>query len=221
MSDVLSYIEDYFTGRLSPQEKQEFENKCTSDPAFAGEVAFYISVRDKMNQELQDQKKKEFDELYSQLNRQQKPIIRKLYPYIAAAAACLILFIGWRLFFQPPSMQDLADSYIHANLKTLGVNMGGQQDSLRAGVTAYNSGNYEVAEREFKSVATNDPNNPEAVQYLGQVYLVTGRYNEAIAEFDKLSKNATLYANPGLFYHTSISQWRCQFPYQDQKRGHV
>ena len=200
MSDVLTYIEDYFTGRLSPQQKQEFEDKCTSDPAFAGEVAFYISVRDKLNQELQDQKKKEFDELYTQLSRQQKPIIRKLYPYIAAAAACLILFIGWRFFFESPPMQELADNYIQGNLKTLGVTMGGQQDKLREGVTAYNNGNYEVAEREFKSVITTDPNNSEAVQYLGQVYLVTGRYNEAIAEFDKLSGNTTLYANPGLFY---------------------
>ena len=200
MSDVLSYIEDYFTGRLSQQEKLEFEDKCASDPAFAAEVAFYISVRDKMKQELQDQKKKGFDELYVQLSKQPKPLIRKIYPYIAAAAACLILFVGWRIFFGSPSMQNIADNYIRENLSTLSVTMGGQQDQLRLGIAAFNNGNYSEAEQLFTSAATANPSNPEPVQYLGQVYLVTERYNEAIAEFDKLSKNAALFANPGLFY---------------------
>ena len=200
MSDELTNIEDYFNGNLSPQARQEFEDKCASDPAFANEVAFYISLRDKMKQELYEEKKKAFDGLYAQLSQQRKPVIRRIYPYVAAAAACLILFIGWRLFFAAPSMQTLADNYIEENLRTLGISMGGQQDFLRAGVDAYNKGNYTEAEREFKLILNVDPGNPEAAQYLGQVFLVTERYDEAIAEFDKLSKNTKLYANPGLFY---------------------
>lgn len=210
MSDALSYIEDYFTGKLSAAEKQIFEDKCTSDPAFAGEVAFYISARDKLNQELYAQKKNEFDNLYTQLAAQPRPVIKRIYPYIAAAAACLILFIGWRFFFAQPSMQSIAGNYIQDNLKTLGVAMGGQQDGLRQGVAAYNNGNYTEAERIFKSISIAEPGNPEPVQYLGQVYLLTERYNEAVAQFDRLSKDTALYSNPGLFYKAIALMKRAQ-----------
>lgn len=210
MSDALSYIEDYFTGRLSAEEKQAFEDKCASDPAFAGEVAFYISARDRLGQQLYNQKKNEFDALYKELAVQPKPLIRRLYPYIAAAAACLILFIGWRVFFAEPSMQNIAGNYIQQNLTTLGVEMGGPQQTLRQGIAAYNSGNYPEAERIFKSVSLAEPGNPEPIQYLGQVYLLTDRYNEAVMQFDELSKNPALYSNPGPFYKAIALMKRAQ-----------
>lgn len=217
MSDVLSYIEDYFTGRLSPQEKQAFEERCESDPAFAGEVAFYISARDRLSQELQHEKKKEFDKLYTELAAQPKPLIRRIYPYIAAAAACLILFIGWRLFFTPPAMQNLAGNYIENNLKTLGVSMSAQQDSLAKGVAAYNSGNYSQAESIFRSLSLADPAAAEPMEYLGHVYLVTGRYTEAITQFDALSRSA-LHANPGNFYKAIALMRRAQQGDREQAR---
>ena len=218
MSDVLSYIEDYFTGRLSATEKQAFEDKCAADPAFAGEVAFYISTRDRLKQELHQQKKNEFDKLYTQLAAQPKPLIRRIYPYIAAAAACLILFIGWRLFFAQPSMQNIAGNYVESNLKTLGVAMGGQQDNLRQGVAAYNNGDYDQAERVFKSVSLADPGNPDPIQYLGQTYLLMERYDEAIVQFDKLSQNTALYSNPGPFYKAIALMKRAQKGDREQAR---
>lgn len=218
MSEVLGHIEDYFTGRLSAAEKQAFEDKCESDPAFANEVAFYISARDRLNQELHNEKKKEFDELYIKLEAQPKPILRRIYPYVAAAAACLILFIGWRLFFTPPSMQNLAGNYIENNLKSLGTSMGGQQDTLQQGIAAYNNGNYSEAERIFTFLSVADPANPEPVQYLGQVYLLTDRYNEAIVQFDKLSKITGMYSNPGAFYKAIALMKRAQKGDREQAR---
>lgn len=218
MSDALSYIEDYFTGKLSTAEKQAFEDRCASDPAFADEVAFYISARDRLARELHNQKMTEFGKLYKELAAQPKPLMRRIYPYIAAAAACLILFFGWRLFFSAPPMQNLADNYIRNNLSTLGVAMGGQQESLRQGVAAYNNGNYAEAERIFKSVSGAEPGNPEPVQYLGQVYLLTGKYNEAIVQFDELSKNTALYSNPGPFYKAIAFMKRAQKGDREQAR---
>lgn len=63
MSDLLEYIERYFNGEFSPEEKTTFEGRCLSDPAFARMVAFYISLQEELQQQWIEQKKQEFSRL--------------------------------------------------------------------------------------------------------------------------------------------------------------
>ena len=42
--DNTDYIESYFTNGLVPDQAREFEKRIVSDPGFAEEVAFYLSV---------------------------------------------------------------------------------------------------------------------------------------------------------------------------------
>lgn len=202
MSETVQYIDQYFNGELSAPEKAAFEEKCESDPRFAEDVAFYIQVRSGLKHELHEEKKKLFHEEYVRLSAQQiaktQSPVRKLFPYFAAAAAaCIILFIGWQFFFKTASSEAIADQYINENLQELSIQMGNTRDSLEKGVAAYNDKNYKLAESIFTVLASN---NAEARKYLGMTYLVTGDYNKAINQFETLAKNTELYANPGLFY---------------------
>jgi tetratricopeptide (TPR) repeat protein len=203
MNNALEYIEDYFTGRLSATEKEAFEDRCISDPAFAEEVAFYVSLRDGLKQELRQHKKTEFTELHDQTAAAEPApsIVVRLRPFIAAAAVCLLLFVVWNTFFKPPSPQALADRYIEKNFTTLGITMGSNSaDRLQAGIVAYNARNFREAEKNFQSLQQGTPQHTEAVQYLGILYLATGSYDKALAQFDTLSHMEQLYANPGPFY---------------------
>ena len=69
MQDTLEYIEDYFCNKLSSEEKSNFEQRCVSDTKFCAEVAFYVSTRDALKNEVVAQKRKEFDELYQDLSK--------------------------------------------------------------------------------------------------------------------------------------------------------
>lgn len=206
MSETLSYIDNYFNGSLSAEEKSSFENRCASDPAFAKEVAFYIAARDELKAVVADQKKQEFDTLYRNLsasgNVSNGGSVRRMMPWAVSAGACLLLFLGWQLFFTSPSPQKMANRYIDDNLQTLGVTMGsGSRDSLQAGIAAYNNKEYPKAEMTFTNlIQKNDSVASEAVRCLGIVYLVTERYDEAIQQFDLLAADDRLYANPALFY---------------------
>jgi tetratricopeptide (TPR) repeat protein len=203
MSETLEYIDNYFNGGLTAEEKKIFEDRCEADPAFAEDIAFYIQARAGLKQELHEQKRRQFEDQFKLLSASgrsgSRGIVRKLFPYAAAvAAACVIIFFGWQ-FFKPASSQELADNYINENMKVLSVSMGSSKDSLAIGIAAYNNKNYKEAESIFSSLASQY-DNAEAIKNLGILYLVTGDYDRAIAQFDKLSKDQQLFANPGVFY---------------------
>jgi tetratricopeptide (TPR) repeat protein len=207
MSETLEYIDTYFNGGMSLPEKEAFEGKCESDPAFAEEVAFYISARADVKNTLRKQKKQEFHDLYVELSSKnkvsKKASVLKLVPYIAAVAACILLFWGYQLFFKEGSSQaskNLADTYIKENMQQLSVTMGGDKDSLQLGIDAFNNKNYNEAESIFIALSSNTNVSAEAVKNLGTVYLVSGKYEAAITQFKKLANQANLFVNPGLFY---------------------
>lgn len=103
-------------------------------------------------------------------------------------------------FFNSPSPQQLASNYVEQNLHTLSITMNGRQDSLQLGIAAFNRKDYAVAEKIFRSLANQNTLAPEAIKNLGILYLVTGKYDKALLEFDSLSAYKNLYANPGPFY---------------------
>lgn len=199
MDNSFNYIDDYFNTLLSDEEKKVFEQRCLSDNAFAEEVAAYISLRDGLKDQLNRQKKEEFNEMYHQLSADQKKVRRiNLKPLAYLAAASVLLFIGWFLFFREPGPKNLADQYAVANLSTLGLNMG-SSDDLQAGISAYNAKQYAQAEHLFQSASQRQKTDFKAIEYLGLTHLAMKQYTQALKDFDHLSA-IPLYSNPGLFY---------------------
>ena len=204
MNETLNYIDNYFNGHLTTVEKGEFESKCEADPAFAEEVAMFISLRDGLKRQLYEQKKKEFDDIYREslnTDRGSIGIFRQFIPYLAAA--CLVLVVALVFLLKQDLPESLASNYIDKNLKTLSATMG-NADSLQVGIAAYNAKNYNEAERIFKFLLTNESVSDKALAYLGVVYMVTERYTELLIQFDNLSKRTNLFANPGLFYKALV-----------------
>ncbi len=199
MNNSFDYIDDYFGNLLKGEEKKAFEQRCVSDEAFAEEVAAYISLRDGLKEQLSRQKKAEFTELYHELSQEQNKIRRiNLRPIAYLAAASVLLFIGWFIFFREPNPKNLAREYAAANFSTLGLNMG-SSDNLQKGITAYNAKQFDEASRLFQSALEQDNNNAKAAEYLGLSHLANKQYNEALKDFDHLAA-MPLYTNPGLFY---------------------
>lgn len=195
MSEISDYIDDYFTGALSAEEKQVFADRCVSDNDFAQEVAFYLSARATLKAQLQDQKQQALA-----ATTVPKAKVRRITLYLAAAVLTGILALaGWWIFFSTPSVQQLSSRYIKEHLQQLGTTMHSGSDSLQSGIAAYNNKDYQQAEAIFTALSKQEPGTPDAVKYLGLVYLVTGKYDAAIVQFNRLIQHP-LYANPGPFY---------------------
>ncbi|WP_160714885.1 hypothetical protein [Chitinophaga solisilvae] len=197
MSELLHYIDDYFTGTLSAAEKQAFEMRCTTDQAFAQEVAFYLSARSAIREELHAEKRQSFTAVAVAPPPTTK--VRRLWSYLAAAVIAGMLLAGWWIFSGEPSVKQLSARYIKDHLQQLSATMDSGQDSLQSGIAAFNRKDYQLAAKIFGTLSTQQQQAPDAIKYLGLVYLNTGAYDQAIVQFDRLIQ-LPLYANPGPFY---------------------
>jgi tetratricopeptide (TPR) repeat protein len=203
--DNLELIDAYFQNSLTSAERTEFEKKCEEEKSFAAEVAFYVSARKLLKEELVRTKQQSWE--------QQEPHARTIFeetdpisierrkPKFAwlkyVAAACIILAIATYIFERPASPQKLADHYMVDNYTTLPQNMG-IEDKLSSAKEAYNTKDYQTSLAIFQAVVSEQPDNAEAIEYVGIVSLRMNNYDKAIEAFDKLSK-MNLRVNSGLF----------------------
>ena len=201
----LELIEAYFNEELSAEKKSEFERRITEDPAFAEETAFYLSSKDAAAAELAESRSR-FKTIYQQYKqgnagevREMTPL-RKLWPWMAAAAVLAGIILGWYIFFRPVSPEQLADKYIIEHFQNLPVTMGSREDSMQTALRLYNEGKSEEALKYFESMAVRDTSFSDAKKYAGIVCLRLGQYDNAIKYFTQL-ENYNLFANPGKFYH--------------------
>ena len=200
MTDNFEYIDDYLSGGLSAEEMRLFDQRVSDDPAFAGDLAFYVSAMDVMKTQSDDERKERFRKLYEQGKAapQAKPV-RVLMPYLAAAAVISLISIIIFLFYPVSSPSKLADKYISENLAVLSVSMGDTQDSVQTALKLYNEGNLDDAHTFFEQLNQSHPSDHKIKEYAGIVSLRLGDYDKALMHFRELG-TLNLYANPGKFY---------------------
>jgi tetratricopeptide (TPR) repeat protein len=204
MTEDLEYIERYFLGDLNAGEKEIFEKRCEGDREFAREVSLYITMRAGLKQTLIDEKKEQFSKLYQNRESKQVTILRPwssgVIRYAVATAAGLLIFLSWILFLKSDSPKQLAEGYLKENLGNISATMSDGSDSLQLGIAAYNGKHYNKAEDIFRELSKDKKAAVEATKNLGLTFLVRQQYDDALKQFDALSDNDSLYANPGPFY---------------------
>ena len=204
MTEDIEYIERYFLGNLSAEEKEIFEKRCEGEPDFAREVSLYVTMRAGLKQALIDEKKEEFSKLYQTRDSKPMPVLMPWRSGVmwsaVAAAASLLIFLSWMLFLKSDSPKELANGYVKENFGSLSATMSEGSDNLQQGIAAYNAKDYSRAESIFLELSKNKKYAMEATKDLGLTFLARQQYDDALEQFNTLSDNDSLYANPGPFY---------------------
>jgi tetratricopeptide (TPR) repeat protein len=206
--DNADYIESYFTSSLTTDRAREFEKRIESDPAFAEEVAFYLSALKVSRETTQSEKKLHFKEIYQKnygsgttpVRKVTGTPVRKLVYYIAAAAVVTGIVFGIRTLIQPVSPTQLASQYVNEHLHTLGVTMSSHSDSLQNGIRLYNEGKPAEALVQFEKIIQGDTSNFTAKKYAGIAALRLKDFDRALVWFNELETYTGLYANPALLF---------------------
>ena len=200
MSDNYDYIDDYFRGGLSQDELRLFDQRISDDPAFAGDLAFYVSAINMLQSQSDVERKQRFRDIYEQSKKKpQATRISLLVPYLAAAAVIGLISIIIFIFYPVSNPAQLADKYISQNLAALSVTMGGAQDSVQTALRLYNEGKLNDARVLFEKLNESHPSDNKTKEYAGIVSLRLGDYDQALKHFRALDA-LNLYANPGKFY---------------------
>lgn len=196
----LEYIEDFFNGEPSAEEKFAFENRILSDAQFAEDVSFYISAKAVLKEKADEEKREEFRKLYENqrvISIKRRPVA--VWKYLAVAAIVLVVsFTVWFSIFRT-TPHHLAENYIDKNFQTLGVTMGNRNEKQDA-IQLYNTGDLNGAFRSFAQLHEKDPDDPEVLKYAGISALRSHNYDKAIEYFSTLESIEGLYSNPGKFY---------------------
>ena len=203
MNETMDYIDRYFQKSLSKIEAAQFEERCQTDEDFADSVAFYIMSREAVRQKLVEEKSAVWAATENVTEAKVVPISpvrRKSFTqWISyAAAACVLLIVGLFYLYPKASPQSLAHNYVQENLLHLSHTMDGSTDSMQKGIDAYNNTNYTEALTLFAALYKSHPDNNEALENAGLVYLKQKDYDRALAQFTELS-NKKLVSNRGLF----------------------
>lgn len=194
----LETIDNYFTGQLTPPEKNQFEQQIVADPQLAEAVAFYVQAHQTARQQAHAERKAGWATL-----RKRQGVVRQpsWAPMSYAAAASVLLLLGFFVFWpNAASPSEMADRYINENLTTLSVTMSSQPDTLQLARQAYNAGQLSQAETLITGLQKREPDNTDGLKLAGLVSLRQGDYDKAIDRFHRLSQQTGLMANPGLFY---------------------
>ena len=201
MKDNLDHIDDYLSGDLSAEDLRLFDQRVIDDPVFAGDLAFYIGSVNVIKNQVNEERKKRFRELYEQnKSKPQVKPVRTLVPYLAAAAVIGLISIIIFMFYPVSSPVQLADRYINKNLAVLGVSMGGTQDSIQSALRLYNEGKLNETLVRFEQLKESHPSDHKLKEYAGIVSLRLGDYDKALKYFRELEAVNNLFANPGKFY---------------------
>jgi hypothetical protein len=190
----LEYIDDYFKGAMPPEETRTFEQKIESDPAFAEEVAFYLSATGVLKQHADAARKERFR------NLQPVALVRPMRRwYIASAAAVVVVAVSvFLLFNRQPGMQQLATSYVEDELSVVGVTMG-RSDSLQSARQHYNEKKFALSLAVSEALVLADPQSEDALKNAGLSALQLQQYDKALQYFSRLEQQP-LRVNPGKFY---------------------
>ena len=207
MEDYSEYIDDYFNKKLTTEEIKQFEDKITTDQDFAEQVAFYISAKQMLKDEVIKEKKEWFRQLAGAnkavVYKYRKAPVKKMWIYrlAAAAAVLIIVLIGWSLFFNKAvDTQKLADTYIHERLMNQSVTMGISENNIQQALQLYNEGQLDTSLKMFESIVQKDSSNFDAKKFAGIVYLRLGDYDKALLYFQQL-ENYSLNTNPAALYY--------------------
>jgi tetratricopeptide (TPR) repeat protein len=196
--DNMNYIENYFTGEPDAGLKKEFEERIISDPEFADEVAFYLSVKQVSGEVSRSEKKEQFKEIYLNKKVARPTPVRKLVYYFAAAAVAAGIIFGTYIITNTAAPTEMANQYIQSNLQNLGVKMGGTADSIQNGLRLYNDGKMTEALATFEKIARLDTSSFNAKKYAGIAALRLKEYQKALSYFEQLEIYSGYYSNPAL-----------------------
>lgn len=208
-------IDRYLNGEMSSDEKQQLESELAVNKELENAFNLYKTVETTIRIKQQygagaNALKTTLQQAYASETYDapaEPPVARvvslkkksTLRIAVSVAASVLIVVFGYYIFSnRTPDLRQLAGTYIDQSMSSISQSMGSGQDSLQQGITAYNQKDYQKALHFFNLVSASHPENRDAKQYAGYVYLITMEYDSALVRFDELIRMDGRFNN-GMF----------------------
>lgn len=199
--DESKRIDDYLSGKLSPEARQAFEEELNLDPELQKQAGLQQDMAFLLNHQ------KDRAALKAQLEQtgasffgeadpaRPKARIRWIGWAAAAAAAAILFFVLWPLFVQPDLYQQYAE-FPPLALSEKGTTTTNWADTEQA----FNSGDYVEAALQLEIYLEVFPEDQQARLYLGIAQMENGDLEAARQSFAEVSAAAPALSDYAEWY---------------------
>jgi len=191
-------LTNYFSNRLTKDEKKLFNELLASDSDFKAQFDFEQNLQRAIkNKENQDLKSKLISFEKDIVTEGPKSTQKKTYRHLAIAAS-IVMLIGLAWMGYTDGSSDKYEDLYAANFQeypntVYTITRSGSNESLeREAFVAYESGNYDVAVEKFNKIPL-EQQQAYTDFYLAQSYLNAGKNESAKKYFKKTIANADAF----------------------------
>lgn len=203
MKEVLKHIElieNYVEGRLSDNERQDFETRLIVDSDFKEEFDLYNNIVSGIKasglENLKAKLKEADDELDSNNIIELKPENKNSSRLYLSIAASLVLILGIAFIWKINSSNDLSGmaNSIYEKDKGLPTEMAVSASVYNEPINNYKNDNYEKAKALLLPLFKEKPNNDTANFCLGIVEYELKNYKESENYFNAITSQSSFYS---------------------------
>jgi hypothetical protein len=202
-------ISAYLNNELSESAKADFEMNIKNDPQLAEDLEIYKAIESNMAHQLPNKEaefiaklnplqEQYFNASTSNTTAKSNGKVRKIiFTALSAAAVLALVFI----LVKPGSSISSKDLYaqyaIHETINN--TNRGGASTNiiLEGATNLYNAKNYVAAIPMLEQIKDS---SAQALFMLGVTQLETNKFNEALNNFESLSKGSSIFADKAKWY---------------------
>jgi tetratricopeptide (TPR) repeat protein len=182
----ISIIAAYLDGELTEKQRKDFEERLITNTAFQEEFQRYKAA----SMLLEESASLRLKEKMRELEKKQKGYSRKIWwlPYAAAAAIALLLISSFFYFSSQGNLssEEVIREYFEPYPASRLRGAAKMEDPFNQGLSAYMSAEYGFAISALEQIRPQQNEYIEAQMYLGNAYLATGKYPEAISALSKV-----------------------------------
>lgn len=202
MKEVLKHIElieNYVEGRLSENEKQDFETRLIIDSDFKEEFDLYNTVVAGIQEAGRENLKAKLKLADNELDNKQNIIniknSQKKQTKYWAFAASVVFAIGIGLFFymnDKPDLMALANNYYEKE-KGLPIEMSVTRNQWEDVMSVYKNEDYTATKNKLEDLLKKEPTNDTLNYFYGVVNFELNNYRASIASFNNINPTSNYY----------------------------
>lgn len=209
--EIIEWIEQYLDHKLPAEEQKTFEKRLLVDEEFAQQVRKQMIIRQVVITSARDKFKEEWKESGKELLKTIAKKRRLRTYYAAAAIILLLILVGIPIYhsFNKPTYQKLyTENFSNSNLQFLSplAHLGNQDSSAwRSAVLACQNKEYTKAKDTLAYLIKIDSYPFHAWLYLGQLYLIENKPQQALNALEEISSNSDISLQIDALWYSALA----------------
>ncbi len=209
--EIFEKIEAYLQGRMSVEEKEQFQQQLNQDPGLQKIMEEQLALTNAIETEgLKNKLNSIYDHQFGTHKQKGNVIFLKRFrPILAAASVALLVLAAWLIFRNTEQPNEQLFSQYYERPAGLPTTLGIQtNEAFSEGMIEYKLGNFSEAQQFWLPLLAQFPENDTLQFYLGINYLELSQLDSADNYLNKVAEKEESKLRMNAKWYSSLVQLR-------------